>query len=129
MTKKQNTTGLFRVSKVKNYNSKKPYRFAYQMQNEFFKCEIKSKDILKLKEKVTLAGLPWGITDKDLAIITANEEGINPIDLNSNLDPKYVKIKNNFTFEELGHCTGCNFCFTTGRNDCVYKLEKVKTNE
>lgn len=125
MTKKQNTTGLFRVSKVKNYNSKKPYRFAYQMKTECFHCDIRAIDILKLKERVTQAGLPWGIVNKDLAIITANEEGINPMDLNSNLDSKYVKIHNNFTFEELGHCTGCNFCFTTGRNDCVYQIEVV----
>lgn len=127
--KPQNTTGLFRVSKVKSYyNSRskgKPYRFAYQMKNECYWCDIRSTDILKLKEKVINAGLPWGIVNKDLAIITANEEGINPMDLNSNLSSKYVKVKNNFTKSELGHCNGGNLCFTTGRNECVYTVKEV----
>ena len=126
---KQNTTGLFRVSKVKSYydsrSKGKKYRFAYQMKNECYYCDIRSTNILKLKEKVINAGLPWGIVDKDLAIITANEEGINPMDLNSNLDSKYVKVKHDFTWNELGNCTGCNFCFTTGRNECVYEMKEV----
>ena len=121
-------TGLYHVTKVKNYTGNKPYRYAYQMRNEICAVDIRSVDILTLKKRVIEAGFIWAITDKDLAIITANEEHINPMDLNSNIDPKYFKDKmfQDFTLVELGNCTGCGLCFDSGRDECVYKLVSLE---
>ena len=128
MQMKITNTGLYRVTKVKNYTGSKPYRFAYQIRTDLFKADIRSTNILKLKEKVTKAGLIWCITDKDLAIITANEEGVNPMDLNSNLDSDIVRVFNDFTDIELGKCTGCGFCLTLGKENCVYEKVRIGGN-
>ena len=70
-------TGLFRVNKVKTKGMKKGYRYAYQMNNELVKVDIRRKNIMDLKKEVLERGLLWGITDLEKAKQTAIENETN----------------------------------------------------
>lgn len=74
-------TGLFRTNKVKSKGMKKGYRYAYQINNELVHVDIRKANILDLKKAVLEKGLLWGITDMEKAIMTANENEINVVEL------------------------------------------------
>ena len=119
------STGLYHVSKIKNYQGKKhSHRYVYRIKNELFDVGIYAVDILKLKQRVIEAGFVWAIVDKDLALETANEAGVNPMDLNSNINPKYIKT--NFSPEEFSYCVGCNLCYISGNEECRYDVVDLK---
>lgn len=59
MSKSKNTTGYYRVSKVKNKRYKQGFYYEYDYyENKKKKC-INSKDLNDLKEKVIKKGLEW----------------------------------------------------------------------
>ena len=95
----RNNTGLYRVTRAKEPRLSKGYRFIYQSHTGLLNVYMASADLLTLKMKVINNGLYWGILNKELAIRTANEEGINPLELNSNLPDKYVNIR--ITLEDV----------------------------
>ena len=57
-SKNQNTSGYFRVSKLKT-SSKQGFTWAYQYYVDGKRKNISSVDIVKLKEKVLAKGLEW----------------------------------------------------------------------
>lgn len=59
LSKRQNKTGYFRVSKEYGKQYKKGYRYRYIYLENGKRKEIKSVDIDKLKEKVLAKGLEW----------------------------------------------------------------------
>lgn len=59
MSKSKNTTGYYRVSKVKNKKYKQGYYYEYDYYENKKKKIITSKDLDKLKEKVIQKGLKW----------------------------------------------------------------------
>ena len=95
---KINGTGFYRVTKQKSKGTKKGYRYFYRMQKDLIKIVIANVDLLKLKEKVLQNGLYWVIEDKEKALQTCINENVNPMVLNSSIDPKYTKY--NFSFED-----------------------------
>ena len=72
-----NNTGLFRVSRIKNGNLKKGFRYSYQIHNDLVDMDIRRTDIMDLKRVVLERGLLWGITDLEKAKQTAIENETN----------------------------------------------------
>lgn len=74
-SKSLNTTGFFRVIKAKHKKCKQGFEwlYVYYIQGDSKQYRITSVDLLKLKNKVLLKGLEWGIVDLDNAKQTANE--------------------------------------------------------
>lgn len=62
--KKTNSTGFYRVSKVKNENMKIGYFFSYSFLDNGRKKRIINKSILKLEKIVKSRGLDWRILDE-----------------------------------------------------------------
>lgn len=68
-------TGFYRVSKKKNKKYKKGFLWGYTYPTEDGKRKaLFSVSILKLKEKVETAGLPWEIVNEELAKHTIKED-------------------------------------------------------
>lgn len=67
MSEARNTTGFYRVSKDKDSTCKQGFRWRYQYQYKSTKKQIKSTNLLKLKEKVEAQNLPWKIIDEEKA--------------------------------------------------------------
>lgn len=69
------STGFYRVSK-ETVNWGKGYRWSYQYPDEVTKRnrKVSSVDLLKLEDKVKSKGLPWFITDDELANNTLKKE-------------------------------------------------------
>lgn len=59
LSKSQNKTGYFRVSKEYGKQYKQGFRYRYIWREDGKRKEIKSVDLNKLKEKVIRKGLPW----------------------------------------------------------------------
>ena len=63
-----NSTGIYRVSKIKNKKVTQGFLYAYYYYDKHnVRKSIRSVDILKLKEKVIKKGLPWVIIDEEKA--------------------------------------------------------------
>ena len=67
------STGFYRVSK-ENTNRGKGYRWSYQYREDNRNRKVSSVDLFKLEDKVKSKGLPWMITDEELASDTLKEE-------------------------------------------------------
>ena len=67
ISKSQNTTGFYRVSKVKDNAYKQGFIWRYRYQNKLTEKKISSINLLKLKEKVGAQNLPWKIIDDEKA--------------------------------------------------------------
>ena len=63
MSKAQNTTGFYKVSKEKKDDVKQGFIWRYQYRNK----RIRRVSLLKLQEKVEAQGLPWEILDEGKA--------------------------------------------------------------
>ena len=94
-----NNTGFYRVSIHKDPKIKKGYRFFYSINNEVLKVNIAKANLLDLKEAVINNNLQWFIIDKNKAMQTCINENINPLNLNSNVNPKYINYK--FDFKDM----------------------------
>lgn len=69
ISKTNNSSGYYRVTKHKKQSYKQGFRWVYQYTDDNKKKkQITSKDIRKLKEKVLAKGLEWCLLDKDRAI-------------------------------------------------------------
>lgn len=72
--KPYSSTGFYRVSK-ETVNWGKGYRWVYQyMGDDKRNRKVSSVDLLKLEDKVKCKGLPWFVTDDDLANNTLKKE-------------------------------------------------------
>lgn len=71
--KPYSSTGFYRVSK-ENTNSGKGYRWCYQYREDNRNKKVSSVDLLKLEDKVKSKGLPWFVTDDELANATLKKE-------------------------------------------------------
>ena len=67
MSKARNTSGLFRVSKLKDEKCKQKFRWRYDYQENGKHKAISSVDLSKLKSKVLAKNLPWKIIDEEKA--------------------------------------------------------------
>ena len=67
ISKSQNTTGFYRVSKVKDNAYKQGFIWRYEYRKKSIKKQIKSVNLLKLQEKVEAQGLPWQIINNEKA--------------------------------------------------------------
>jgi len=68
ISKKKNTTGFYCVTRDKDKRLKQGFRWIYQYYREHNKQkQIKSTNLLKLKDKVEAQGLPWKIIDEEKA--------------------------------------------------------------
>lgn len=77
LSKSQNTTGFFRVSKKSKKSCKNGFNFEYSYYKGHKRKSISSVSINKLKQKVLDKGLPWKIIDESLANqIIQNELGV-----------------------------------------------------
>lgn len=63
MSKAQNTTGFYKVSKEKKDDVKQGFIWRYQYRNKM----IRRVNLLKLQEEVEVRGLPWEILDEEKA--------------------------------------------------------------
>ena len=73
ISKSQNTTGFYRVSKVKDNAYKQGFIWRYRYQNKLTEKKISSINLLKLKEKVGAQNLPWKIIDDEKAQKSSEE--------------------------------------------------------
>lgn len=71
--KPYSSTGFYRVSK-ENTNRGKGYRWSYQYREDNRNRKVSSVDLLKLEDKVKSKGLPWFVTDDELANATLKKE-------------------------------------------------------
>lgn len=67
ISKTMNTTGFYRVSKVKDNAYKQGFIWRYEYRKKSIKKQIKSVNLLKLQEKVEAQGLPWQIINNEKA--------------------------------------------------------------
>ena len=67
MSKSKNTTGYYRVGKVKRRDCKQGFAWVYNYMENGTHKQISSVDLLKLKERVLKKNLDWIIIDKDKA--------------------------------------------------------------
>lgn len=71
----RNTTGIYRVSRKKDKNVPKGFRWSYSYNdNDGIITQITAQTLLELKEKMKLKGLEWIILDKNLAKQSFNED-------------------------------------------------------
>lgn len=62
-----NTSGFYRVNKKKDNSCKQNFLWCYRYYINDKRKEIKSTNLLKLKDKVEVQGLPWKIIDEEKA--------------------------------------------------------------
>jgi len=91
----ENSTGFWRVSKVKKSRNKIGYEFRYSTNYSKNKKEFVNKNILKLKKAVEENGFEWKIIDEDKAKMTIRQ---NQQDLNNErfMSLAYSKNKTGF---------------------------------
>lgn len=63
----RNKYGFYRVSKVRSARCHKGFMWKYVMQKDLHRTVISAVSLRRLKEKVESKGLPWVVTDQDLA--------------------------------------------------------------
>lgn len=61
MSEAQNTTGYFRVSKIKSEKYKQGFIYSYQYYEDGQQLRIQSISLTKLEEKVKEKGLKWTV--------------------------------------------------------------------
>lgn len=78
LSKVQNTTGFYRVSKQKKNSCKQGFIWVYKYQSKSTRKTISSVDLKKLEKKVRKEGLEWKIIDEERAqkSVDLNKGGI-----------------------------------------------------